>query len=126
MISKREPKHMGEVMSDIAERYDKLTKTKKMKEYNVKYKVGQEVYVLRSKKITQNRINKIRVTEQQPYTKGNSDGTYIEMDGIEIDYLIGTKRDFIHQGIKCTQSSYDWYSQEDVFTNKDELITQIV
>ena len=28
MISKREPKHMGEVMSDIAERYDKLTKTK--------------------------------------------------------------------------------------------------
>ena len=29
-LSKREPKHMGEVMSDIAERYDKLTKTKKM------------------------------------------------------------------------------------------------
>ena len=28
MISKREPKHMGEVMSDIAERYNKLTKTK--------------------------------------------------------------------------------------------------
>ena len=27
-LSKREPKHMGEVMSDIAERYDKLTKTK--------------------------------------------------------------------------------------------------
>ena len=97
-----------------------------MKEYNVKYKVGQEVYVLRSKKITQNRINKIRVTEQQPYIKGNSDGTYIEMDGIEIDYLIETKRDFIHPHTKCTQSSYDWYSQEDVFTNKDELITQIV
>ena len=29
-LSKREPKHMGEVMSDIAERYDKLTKTNKM------------------------------------------------------------------------------------------------
>jgi|TARA_R110001592_G_C13038353_1_gene739037 hypothetical protein len=97
-----------------------------MKEYNVKYKVGQEVYVLRSKKITQNRINKIRVTEQQPYIKGNLDGTYIEMDGIEIDYLIETKRDFIHPHTKSTQSSYDWYSQEDVFTNKDELITQIV
>ena len=27
-MSKREPKHMGEVMSDIAERYNKLTKTK--------------------------------------------------------------------------------------------------
>ena len=34
-MSKREPKHMGEVMSDIAERYDKLTKTKKMKEFNL-------------------------------------------------------------------------------------------
>ena len=31
-LSKREPKHMGEVMSDIAERYDKLTKTKMSKE----------------------------------------------------------------------------------------------
>tara|TARA_R110000803_G_scaffold179666_1_gene242066 strand:- start:187 stop:411 length:225 start_codon:yes stop_codon:yes gene_type:complete len=31
-LSKREPKHMGEVMSDIAERYDKLTKTNKMNE----------------------------------------------------------------------------------------------
>ncbi len=30
-LSKREPKHMGEVMSDIAERYDKLTKTKMSK-----------------------------------------------------------------------------------------------
>ena len=32
-LSKREPKHMGEVMSDIAERYDKLTKTKMMSKY---------------------------------------------------------------------------------------------
>ena len=36
MISKREPKHMGEVMSDIAERYDKLTKTKMSKEDKIK------------------------------------------------------------------------------------------
>ena len=97
-----------------------------MKEYNVKYEVGQEVYVLRSKKITQNRINKIRVTEQQPYTKGNSDGTLTEMNGIEVDYLIETERIRMHLVSQSTQSSYDWYSQEDVFTNKDELITQIV
>ena len=96
------------------------------KQYNVKYEVGQDVYVLRDKKISKNRIYKIRVTEQQPYTKGNSDGTYTEMSGIEIDYLIETKRDFIHPHTKSTQSSYDWYSQEDVFTNKDELIAQIV
>ena len=96
------------------------------KEYNVKYKVGEEVYVLRGKKITKNRVDKIRVTEQQPYTKGNSDGSFIVMTGIEIDYLIETKRDYIHPHTKRSQSSYDWYSQEDVFTNKDELIAQIV
>ena len=97
-----------------------------MNEYNVKYEVGQDVYVLRNKKITKNRIDKIRVTEQQPYTRGNGDGTLTEMTGIEIDYLIETKRDFIHPHTKSTQSSYDWYSQEDVFTNKDELIAQIL
>ena len=96
------------------------------KEYNVKYEVGQDVYVLRNKKITKNRIDKIRVTEQQPYTRLNRDGTLTEMTGIEIDYLIETKRDFIHPHTKSTQSSYDWYSQEDVFTNKAELIAQIL
>jgi hypothetical protein len=36
-MSKREPKHMGEVMSDIAERYNKLTKTKMSKEDDFKF-----------------------------------------------------------------------------------------
>ncbi len=96
------------------------------KEYNVKYKVGQDVYVLSDKKISKNRVDKIRVTEQQPYRKINSDGTFTDMTGIEIDYLIETERDFIHPHTKSTQSSYNWYSQEDVFTNKAELIAQIV
>jgi len=96
------------------------------KQYNVKYEVGQDVYVLRGKKISKNRVVKIRVTEQQPYIKGNPDGTFTEMDGIEIDYLIETKRDFIHPHSKSTQSSYDWYNQEDVFPNMFVLIAQIV
>ena len=95
-----------------------------MKEYNVKYEVGQEVCVLRNKKITKNRVNKIRVTEQQPYTRGNGDGTLTEMNGIEVDYLIVTEQ--IINGVKGTQGTYDWYNQKDVFTNKDELIAQIV
>ena len=95
-----------------------------MNKYNIKYEVGQEVYVLRSKKITKNRVDKIRVTEQQPYTRGNPDGTLTEKDGIEIDYLIETIRTVI--GVKGTQSTYNWYNQEDVFTNKGELIAQIV
>ena len=97
-----------------------------MKEYNVKYEVGEEVYVLRNKKITKNRVDKIRVTEQQPYTKGNSDGTITPMNGVEVDYLIETERIRMHPGSQSTQSSYDWYNEADVFTNKDELIAQIV
>ena len=96
------------------------------KQYNVKYEVGQYVYVLRDKKISKNRVVKIRVTEQQPYTKGNPDGTFTDMSGIEIDYLIETKRDFIHPHTKSTQSSYDWYNEEDVFPNMFVLIAQIV
>ena len=98
------------------------------KQYNVKYEVGQDVYVLRNKKITKNRVDKIRVTEQQPYTRGNGDGTLTEMTGIEIDYLIETKiySSSISLHTKSAQSSYDWYSQEDVFTNKAELIAQIL
>jgi hypothetical protein len=44
-LSKREPKHMGEVMSDIAERYDKLTKTKMSKKLtlNERYIIAQSV-----------------------------------------------------------------------------------
>ncbi len=95
------------------------------KEYNVKYEVGQEVYVLRSKKIIQNKVDKIRITEQQPYKRGNSDGTLTEMTGIEIDYLIVTERMVAPDGV-VTHRTYDWYNQEDVFTNKDELIAQIV
>ena len=40
-LSKREPKHMGEVMSDIAERYNKLTKTKMSKEKTINDLVGE-------------------------------------------------------------------------------------
>ncbi len=94
------------------------------KEYNVKYEVGQDVYVLRDKKISKNRVDKIRVTEQQPYTRGNGDGTLTEMTGITIDYLIEERR--ISFGVNSTHSVYNWYSQEDVFTDKDELIAQIL
>ena len=94
-----------------------------MRKYNVKYEAGQEVYVLRNKTITQAKIDKIRVTEQRPYTKLNGDGALTEMSGIEIDYLI---QDSIKPVGNGTQSTYNWYNQKDVFTDKDELIAQIV
>ena len=63
MIRKREPKHMGEVMSDIAERYNKLTKTKMSKEEiielinsRIKYYTGGEAWKSLNESICDKRI----------------------------------------------------------------------
>jgi len=93
-----------------------------MKKYNVKYEVGQEVYVLESKKIIKSPIDKIRISEQGPYVKGNHDGTFTEKDGVEIEYLVEASRNACGKGHSYT---YDWFNQEDVFSNKEELIAQI-
>ena len=55
-MSKREPKHIGEVMSDIAERYNKLTKTKMSKE-RIK-QLTEEIQLLKKK---------LRISEQDVF-----------------------------------------------------------
>jgi hypothetical protein len=92
-----------------------------MSEYNVKYRVGQEVYILSSRAFIKSRIEKIRITEQSPYIKGE---TMEEMDGIEIDYLVVAKEviDPIFNSRSC---SFEWYSQDDVYLNKEELIAKL-
>jgi len=95
-----------------------------MKEYNVKYKVGADVYILSSKKIYKSRIDKIRVIESQPYSEfeygrhPGEKGSVVEKDGIEIDYLVITYK-------TDNYTSYDWYSQDDIFDNEEELIRKI-
>lgn len=93
-----------------------------MKTYNVKFDIGQDVYILLSKKIIKSRINKIKIEHSSPYVDGE---TMEQKDGIEIYYLIS---------VGCEQStisgskiiSYDWYNQDDVFLDKDELIRKII
>ena len=89
-----------------------------MKEYNVKYNVDDEVYVLLSKSIIKNRIDGIRITENRPYIDGNNNMK--PMDGIVIEYLIATKRD--DRGFV---TYLDWFVQEDVYSDREELIRQI-
>jgi hypothetical protein len=97
-----------------------------MKEYNVKYEVGQEVYILTCKTIFKSRIDKIRITEQAPYIKLVGMNNYAtEMDGIEIEYLVVTS-DEPYGNNGSTRTSYDWYKQGDVHLTKEEVLKEIV
>jgi hypothetical protein len=87
-----------------------------MKNYNVKYEIGQEVYILLSKKIFKSKIEKIRVLHSLPYIDGNNNMK--EMDGLMIDYLV-----IVNEQKHST--SYDWYNQDDIFLDKDDLFRKI-
>lgn len=97
-----------------------------MKSYNVKYSVGQEVYIISKKAIYKSKIDKIRVTEQRPYGLMNASPQQIEdaKEGISIDYLVVVES----TGYGTNGSmmiGFDWYNQRDVFSERDELISQI-
>lgn len=88
-----------------------------MKNYNVNYEIGQEVYILLSKKIFKSKIEKIRIVHSRPYIDGNNNMK--EMDGIVIDYLVSkNEREY--------STEYEWYNQDDVFLDKDELLRKII
>jgi hypothetical protein len=115
---------MKRVVQDV--KYVEVQNVDNMKEYNVKYEVGQEVYILTCKAIFKSRVDKIRITESAPWVKlvGRNSDT-IEMDGIEIDYLVEiSNKPYGNNG--STMTSYDWYKQSDVHLTKDEVIEKIV
>jgi hypothetical protein len=92
-----------------------------MKTYNVIYDVGQDVYILSSKKIFKSKIEKIRIIHGCPYIKGE---TMEQMDGIEIDYLVMVNEEIYPSG--GHSFIYDWYKQDDVFLDKNELLNKII
>lgn len=99
-----------------------------MKTYNVKYDVGQEVYIISKKSIFKSRIDKIRVVQQSPYglINGSKQQEEDAKTGICVEYLVVTE--IIQMSLDNPQSQrigYDWYNQSDVFSNRDELISQI-
>lgn len=99
-----------------------------MKINNTKYDLGDEVFVLNSKFIKQTTVENIRINIVKPYTElkiNNKKTSLVERDGITIEYLVEVSRE---QPLGCNgvQSYYDWYKEEDVFNNKEELIRQII
>lgn len=98
-----------------------------MKTYNTKYDLGDEVYVLTSKKIHQTSVENIRINVVKPYIEGaivNNKYDLIDRDGITIEYLVEISREQPF-GCKGVQIHYDWYKEVDVFNDKEELIRQI-
>lgn len=91
-----------------------------MKSYNVKYDIGQEVYILSSKKIIKSKIETIRIVHGSPYFNGK---TMERMNGIEIDYLVIVNEQLHPLG--GNSFGCQWYNQDDVFLDIDELIRKI-
>jgi len=95
-----------------------------MKQYNVKYNIQQKVFILTNKSVYETVIDQIRVTERAPFVK--LIGTeLVNNDGILIEYLVEISSE-PYSRLGSTMSSYDWYPQEDVYTDKEELIRNII
>ncbi len=100
-----------------------------MKTYNVKYDVGQKVFVLLSKKAIETEIQKIRITEQCPANWVNAPSNEMQdgKDGISIEYLVQVDYDSSNkimngQGV----FNFDWVNQRDIYLTKEELILHII
>ena len=98
-----------------------------MKSYNVKYSIGQDVYILNNKSVYKSKIDKIRITEQTPRVSvlnGTPNQTADAKDGVVIEYLVQTKvESFGDSGGQMI--GFDWYNQRDVFSEREELISAI-
>ena len=86
-----------------------------------KVDIANTLAALENKKIIKAPIESIRVYERQPYSKSVGD-TLIDMDGIEIEYLIPKEGLEIHHRPSSNWITYDWYNQDDVFSDREELI----
>jgi hypothetical protein len=97
-----------------------------MKSYNVKYDIGQEVYILNNKSIYKSKVEKIRIIEQSPsdLANGTPQQTKDFKSGILIEYLVIIE--VMTYGSNNSQKvGFDWYNQADVFSDKEELILAI-
>lgn len=89
-----------------------------MKNYDVKYDIGQEVYTISERKIIKTVIDKIEVIECLPYKEINRRGEVEDMSGINIRYLVMDEE-------KGNARYYRWYNQDDVSLDPSEFIKNI-
>jgi len=89
-----------------------------MKTYDVKYDIGQEVYVISDRKIIKTIIDKIEITESRSYSQIDKHGVVEEMSGIDIRYFVMVREE-------GNAKYYDKIKQNDVALTPDEFIRNI-
>ncbi len=86
-----------------------------MKEYDVKYDIGQEVKIIQDKKIVTSTIDAIRINHTRPFVDGYD---MKHSDGIKIEYLVMVDN-------KISIRYFEWINQNDIALNDEELIRKM-
>ena len=98
-----------------------------MKEYDVKYNINQEVYILNGKEVCKSKIEKIRIIESTPHANAfnYSESKRLDIiDGLSIEYLVETERETFKNS-DSLRIGFDWYNQRDIFTTREEVLNEI-
>ncbi len=91
-----------------------------MKEYDVKYDIGQKVKVIQNKKILETAIESIRINHVKPFIDG--DNGLKRNNGITIEYLVNTDARIISNG---SIRHFNWINQNDIALSDEELIRKM-
>lgn len=90
-----------------------------MKSYEVKYEIGQKVFIFMNMKIIKGKVDVIRISHIRP-----GDENFINRTSdYEISYLVIFDEKINPSGLQSI--SYDWYKENCIFLNKEDLINNI-
>ena len=95
--------------------------------YETKFEMDQEVWVIYGKSVVMRQVAQIRITHEPKYQRiaGNAFNEkvlrLVQGGGVKIEYLLGVQEGFNAEGIR-NSVGYEWYSENDVATTKEELL----
>lgn len=99
------------------------------KEFDVKYKLKDEVYFLYNNEIIRDKIIKYRISVEEPFSISH-DNEFTEHSGITVEYffiILKNNINFLKSGIKeidMKKDNFDfvWINQNDVHETEEELM----
>jgi hypothetical protein len=93
-----------------------------MKEYDVKYDIGQRVKVIQNKRILETAIESVRINHVRPFTELTSAKEIKQNNGIKIEYLVAVYVDNVQYK---NYKEYEWIDQDNICLNDEELIRKM-